>query len=62
MGNLLSEKEVAVILGIKPQTLSIWRMKKEKLPFVRIGRRVAYRREDIEEWLKAQTVSIGGGR
>ena len=60
MSNLMNEKEVASFLGIKPQTLAVWRMRKEKIPFVRMGRRVAYRQEDVERWLEAQTVRVGG--
>ena len=60
MSNLMSEKEVASFLGLKPQTLAIWRMRKEKIPFVRMGRRIAYRREDVERWLESQIVRVGG--
>ena len=60
MSNLMNEKEVASFLGLKPQTLAIWRMRKEKIPFVRMGRRVAYRREDVERWLDSQIVRVGG--
>ena len=59
MSVLMNERQVASLLGIKAQTLSVWRMRKEKLPFVRIGRRVAYRREDVEKWLESQTVPVG---
>ena len=60
MSNLMNEKEVASFLGLKPQTLAIWRMRKEKIPFVRMGRRIAYRREDVERWLESQIVRVGG--
>ena len=60
MSNLMNEKEVASFLGLRPQTLAIWRMRKEKIPFVRMGRRIAYRREDVERWLEAQRVQVGG--
>ena len=63
MSNLMNEKEVASFLGLKPQTLAIWRMRKEKIPFVRMGRRIAYRREDVEKWLEAQRAQVeGAGR
>ena len=62
MDSLMNEKEVALLLGLRPQTLSIWRMKKEKLPFVKIGRRIGYRKSDIEKWLEAQTIPVGEGR
>ena len=59
MDGLMNEKEVSSFLGIKAQTLSVWRMRKEKIPFVRIGRRIAYRKEDVERFLKVNTVEVG---
>ena len=58
-GELMNEKDVSSFLGIRAQTLAVWRMKKEKLPFIRIGRRVAYRREDVERFLETNTVNVG---
>jgi excisionase family DNA binding protein len=62
MSELLSEKEVAILLGVKPQTLAIWRMKQEKLPFVRIGRLVKYQRSAIERFMAENSVSVREAR
>ena len=61
MSDLLTETEAAQVLGMKPQSLSVWRLHKKNLPFVKIGRLVRYRREDIEAWLERQTVAVGEG-
>jgi excisionase family DNA binding protein len=54
---LLSTEEVAILLGTKPQTLAIWRHKKRYcLPFVKIGRLVKYRPQDVEKFVTERTV------
>lgn len=58
---LLSEREAASFLGIAPRTLSIWRStKRYPLPFVKVGRAVRYRREELERFIAARTVAGGG--
>lgn len=59
---LLTEREVAQILGVKPQSLAVWRLRGKNLPFLRVGRLVRYRKSDIEKWLDSQTVEVGEGR
>lgn len=61
MVDLITEKEAAQILGIKPQSLAVWRMNGENLSFIRIGRLIRYRREDLEHWIEGQTVRVGEG-
>ena len=54
---LLTESETADLLGIKPQTLSVWRCNKRyALTFVKVGRCIRYRREDISAFLASRTV------
>lgn len=54
---LLTENEAAELLGIKPQTLSVWRChKRYSLPFIRVGRRIRYRRSACERFLESRTV------
>ncbi len=60
MTELLTTEEAARILGVKPQSLAVWRLHGENLPFVKVGRLVRYRRSDIEKWLEAQTVTVRG--
>ena len=62
MEELLTSEQAAKILGVKSQSLAVWRLHGENLPFVKVGRLVRYRRCDIEKWLEAQTVPVGEGR
>ena len=49
---LYCTKEVARILRVSPSTLSKWRVsRRQKLPFVKLGRAVRYRIEDVEAFL-----------
>lgn len=55
---LLTPTETAVFLGTKVGVLAVWRAtKRYPLPFVKIGRKVMYRAEDVEAFIKARTVT-----
>lgn len=51
---LVSEKETAKLIRQRPATLTAWRHEKRGPPYVKVGRRVLYRRVDIATWLGAQ--------
>ena len=52
---LLNTQEVAEILGVKPQTLEVWRhTKRYALPYRKIGRMVRYKEEDVLAFIEAQ--------
>ena len=54
---LLTEKEAAAYLGIEPQTLCAWRTtQRYNLRFIKVGRLVRYRPEDVEAFLEERTV------
>ena len=53
---LLSEKEVAKIYKINVRTLQRERSMGIGIPYVKIGRRVRYKRSDIEQYIKHHTV------
>ncbi len=50
---LLNETQVAGITSLKVSTLQKLRLRKEGPPFVKIGRKVAYRVADLTGWLDA---------
>lgn len=55
---LLSEAATAELLGIQPNTLSVWRVKRShSLPFIKVGRLIRYRRQDVLSWLQRRTVA-----
>lgn len=51
---LLETVHAADELGLSPRTLEGWRRRGEGPPFLRIGRRVKYRIEDIEAYKAAR--------
>ena len=57
---LLDEKAAAKLLDLKPGTLSVWRSTgRYKIPFVKIGHLVRYRRTDLESWLESRVRESG---
>lgn len=55
--DLLTPPQVAEILGLKVQTLALWRLHRKELPFLHVGRLVRYRRQAVEDWLQKRTVA-----
>lgn len=54
--DLLSEASAAAVLGVNPGTLAVWRCTgRYNLPFIKIGRKVRYRRADLDAWLITRT-------
>ena len=52
---LISSKEAAALLGISPATLAVWRcVKRYPLPYIKVGRLVKYRREDLDRFLDSR--------
>lgn len=57
---LLDEKQAAEFLDVAPGTLSVWRSTgRYKIPFIKVGHLVRYRRTDLESWLESRTRSNG---
>ena len=52
---LLSNNEAARLLGIKPETLAVWRSEQRyEIPYIKVGRCVRYRLSDLEDWLNTR--------
>jgi len=44
----LTTEQAALILGVQPNSLALWRcVKRHSLPYYRVGRRVYYRLSDV---------------
>lgn len=63
--SLVTREEAAAELGLKPATLAIWHSEgkhKDQLPCGRIGRRVYYRKADLDRFvanrIPAATASV----
>jgi predicted site-specific integrase-resolvase len=58
--DLLNEKAAADFLQLAPGTLSVWRSTgRYRIPFVKVGHLVRYRREALESWLESRTRTDG---
>jgi hypothetical protein len=55
--NLLDEKQTAQILSLSVQTLRNDRATKRRIPYVKIGKSVRYRPEDVEAVIAAGRIS-----
>jgi excisionase family DNA binding protein len=54
---LLTPEQAAGILGVTAGTLNVWRAtRRYPLPFVKIGRKVMYRTDDLERFVASRTV------
>lgn len=57
---LLNEQEAADLLSVAQGTLSVWRSTgRYKIPFIKVGRNIRYRRDALEAWLAARTRDSG---
>jgi predicted site-specific integrase-resolvase len=58
--DLLDDQAAAAMLDVSPGTLSVWRSTgRYNLPFLKIGRKVRYRREDLIAWMQARYRQTG---
>jgi len=60
---LLSQRQVAEVLGLSERTLEAMRLRGNGPTFVRISRRcVRYRAADLENFISARTVEAQSGK
>jgi len=58
--DLLDDKSAAALLDVSAGTLSVWRSTgRYALPFLKIGRKVRYRRADLLAWMEIRTRKTG---
>ncbi len=57
---LLTREQAAEHLGIRPQTLAVWHTTgRYRLPVIKVGRCVRYRRVDLDAFLDRRTITHG---
>lgn len=55
---LMTQKQAAEFLGTTVGTLNVWRhCGKNTIPFVRWGRQIRYRKEDLDAWIASHVVT-----
>ncbi len=52
----LNTEEAAAYLGIRPNTLEVWRCKHKGPRYAKIGSRVLYAPEDLEAFFAARSI------
>ena len=57
---VLTEEQAAQYLGLAPGTLRNWRVMGRGPQYVRLGRRVGYRVEDLQAWAEERLVESRG--
>jgi len=58
VNELMTGPEAAEFLRVSPQTLPRWRFDGTGPAFVRVGRKILYRRADLEEYVRRRVVRI----
>lgn len=49
---LMTEEDLALLIGVKIDTLSVWRSEDMGPDFCKLGRSVFYRRHDVARWIE----------
>ena len=66
MQNLLNAEDAAQFLSLSQSTLAKMRLSGNSPRYVKMGRRVAYRQNDLESWIETQsfrsTAEYTGGK
>ena len=61
MDQLMRVPEVSELTGVSEATLRFWRSVGKGPRSAKLGRRIVYRRADVEAWVEAQFEAAGGG-
>jgi hypothetical protein len=57
---LLSGERAGALIDVTAGTLSVWRSTgRYSIPFIKIGRKVRYRKSDLLAWLESRTRESG---
>ena len=52
---LLNVREASEILGVKAKTLYEWKYRKQNLPFVKVGKSLKIREQDLLDFIERNT-------
>jgi hypothetical protein len=53
---IFSEDELAHVLVVKSQTLATWRAESKGPDYVKLGKSIFYRKQDVLTWINASVV------
>jgi hypothetical protein len=52
LGDYMTREELAAEIGIQPKTLAKWANLRRGPSFVKVGRKVFYRKDAVQAWLR----------
>jgi hypothetical protein len=52
----MTTAQAAALLQLRAQTLAVWRLRRQGPSYVRVGRAIRYRAEDLQRFLDSRTV------
>lgn len=55
---ILTEDDLAEVLGLEPRTIQAWRAEGRGPDFVKLGKSVFYRVADVRAWIDANVVVV----
>ena len=61
LANVVSNSELATMLGVAIATLTDWRSTRKGPAYVKVGRKIWYLRDRVEQWLAAQVRETNHG-
>jgi excisionase family DNA binding protein len=53
--------EAAARLGISPHTLRLWAVYQRRVPFLRLGRRIVFREQDLSDFERRNLMEVRQG-
>lgn len=60
--HLLTRREAAAYIGVQPNTLATWACtQRYDLPYVKVGRNVRYRKQDLDAFIQRNTHGVMTG-
>ncbi|GAB6887438.1 hypothetical protein JCM13304A_09360 [Desulfothermus okinawensis JCM 13304] len=58
VGIYLTEKQVSQLFGLSVSWLQNQRWMKRGIPYLKVGRKVLYKKSDVEAWLEKHRVKV----
>lgn len=56
--HLMNIQQAAEYLGLSVGTLYQWRCQR-KVPYIKVGRKLKFKKDQLDHWLAARTVQVG---